>query len=199
MADLRHVAILIFDDVEVLDFCGPFEVFSVTARLHDPTPFDVFVLAESLRPVTARNGLSVNPRYDISNCPRPDILVIPGGYGTRREMHNEVLIDWIKSCEPECELVLSVCTGAILLAKAGMLEGLRAVTHHSAFDLLQEVAPNTEVVKNQRFVDNGRIILSGGISTGIDMSLHVVARLLGNDVALATARHMEYEWSPGES
>ena len=86
-----------------------------------------------------------------------------------------------------------------MLAKAGMLEGLRAVTHHSAFDLLQEVAPNTEVVKNQRFVDNGRIILSGGISTGIDMSLHVVARLLGNDVALATARHMEYEWSPGES
>ncbi len=190
----RNVAILIFDDVEVLDFCGPFEVFAATGRHNRPVPFNVYTVAEKPGPVTARYGLSVNPGYTIDDCPQPDILLIPGGQGTRREMDNPALIDWIKDSTPNVELLLSVCTGALLLARAGLLEGLAATTHHRALDLLREAAPNATVQPEQRFVDNGKIVLSAGISAGIDMSLHVVSRLLGKDAAIETAHHMEYDW-----
>lgn len=191
---MQNVAILIFDDVEVLDFSGPFEVFSVTGRRDNSNPFNVYTVAEKQGPVLARNQLSMNPRYDIADCPDPDILVIPGGYGTRREMHNTVLTDWIKSRSRDAALTLSVCTGALLLAKAGLLEGLSATTHHDAFELLEEVAPNTAMERDKRIVDNGRIILSAGISAGIDMSLYVVSKLLGEKVAQETAEYMEYDW-----
>jgi transcriptional regulator GlxA family with amidase domain len=111
-------------------------------------------------------------------------------------MHNAVLTDWIKARSQEAELVLSVCAGALLLAKAGLLDGLRATTHHGAIDLLREVAPKTTVHADRRFVDNGRVICSAGIAAEIDMSLHVVARLLGREVAEKTARQMEYPWQP---
>src|SRR5581483_3500548 len=117
MTTSRNLAILIFDEVEVLDFCGPFEVFSVTAQTTEPTPFVVYTVAEEARPVLARNQLSVNPRYTIADCPQPDILLVPGGFGTRKEMHNASIIDWIKNCACSGELILSVCTGALLLAK----------------------------------------------------------------------------------
>jgi transcriptional regulator GlxA family with amidase domain len=194
----RRVAIMIFDDVEVLDFCGPFEVFAVTGVAEPPQPFQVFTVAETLKPVIARNGLSINPSHQLSDCPAPDILLIPGGLGTRREMHNAGLIDWIREQALKTELVLSVCTGALLLAKAGLLDGLEATTHHGAIDLLREVAPRTRVRPEKRFIDNGRVIVSAGISAGIDMSLYAVARLLGETEALKTARYMEYDW-PGRA
>ncbi len=194
MTTPRHLAILIFDEVEVLDFCGPFEVFSVTAQTMEPTPFAVYTVAEKAGPVLARNQLSVNPRYTIADCPQPDILLVPGGFGTRKEMHNEVLLEWITGCAQQAELMLSVCTGALLLAKAGLLEGLTATTHHGAIDLLKRTAPNTTVVDDQRFVDNGRVILAAGVSAGIDMSFHVVEKLLGSEAALRTAKQMEYHW-----
>ena len=190
----KNLAILIFDEVEVLDFCGPFEVFSVTAQATQPTPFMVYTVAEKAGPVLARNQLSVNPRYTIADCPQPDILLVPGGQGTRTEMHNQVLVEWIKNCAPQTELMLSVCTGALLLAKADLLAGLTATTHHGAIDLLKRIAPHTTVVDDQRFVDNGRIVLSAGVSAGIDMSLHIVERLLGSEAALRTAKQMEYDW-----
>jgi len=190
----RNVAILIFDDVELLDFCGPLEVFSVTGRQDDITPFNVYTVAEKLDPITTRNQLSVNPQYTIHDCPQPDILLVPGGQGTRREMNNPTLVNWIKDCSQKTQLILSVCTGALLLAKAGLLEGLTATTHHSAIELLKEIAPNINIQTDKRFVDNGRIILSAGISAGIDMSLYVVAKLLGKEQALKTARYMEYNW-----
>lgn len=196
MSQPRNVAILIFDEVEVLDFCGPFEVFGVTGRSHEDAPFNVYTVAERSEPVLARNGLSVNPRYTLADCPPPDLLVIPGGLGARKEMHNAVVIDWIKRCAEPAELVLSVCTGALLLANAGLLNALAATTHHHAFDLLREAAPQTEVREGERFVDNGKVITSAGISAGIDMSLHVVAKLLGDDVARETAQRMEYRWQP---
>ena len=192
---MKNVAILIFDEVEVLDFCGPFEVFSVAGRRSGLDPFNVYTVAQTSGPVVARNNLSVNPAHTLADCPRPDVLLIPGGYGTRREMHNEVLTDWIRQRAEEVELLLSVCTGALLLAKAGLLEGLSATTHHGAFDLLREVAPNTSVLESERVVDNGKIILSAGISAGIDMSLYAVGRLLGEEQAEETARYMEYDWS----
>lgn len=192
---MKNVAILIFDEVEVLDFCGPFEVFSVAGRRGGLDPFNVYTVAQTAGPVLARNNLSVNPTHTLADCPRPDVLLVPGGYGTRREMHNETLTGWIGQRAGEVELLLSVCTGALLLAKAGLLEGLSATTHHGAFDLLREAAPHTTVLESERVVDNGKIILSAGISAGIDMSLYAVGRLLGERQAEETAAYMEYDWS----
>jgi transcriptional regulator GlxA family with amidase domain len=190
----RNLAILIFDDVEVLNFCGPFEVFSVASRFTEPPAFDVFTIAEKPRPIVTRGGLSVNPHHCVADCPRPNLLLIPGGQGTRREMNNPALIDWINDRSHEAELVLSVCTGALLLAKAGTLDGLEATTHHGAIDLLRQTAPKTIIHTDRRFVDNGQVICSAGIAAGIDMSLHVVGRLLGKEVAEKTAKQMEYPW-----
>ena len=196
MPTTRNLAILIFADVEVLDFCGPFEVFSVASRFTDPPAFHVFTVAEKPGPVLTRGGLSVNPHHRLADCPRPDLLLVPGGQGTRREMHNAVLIEWIRQASEKAELVLSVCTGALLLARAGLLDGLEATTHHGATDLLRQVAPKTTVHADRRFVDNGRVVCSAGIAAGIDMSLYVLARLLGREVADKTAHQMEYPWQP---
>jgi transcriptional regulator GlxA family with amidase domain len=189
----RNVAILIFDDVEVLDFCGPFEVFGVAGRNDNPKPFNVYTVAEK-SPITARNGLSVNPTYSLDNCLPPDILLVPGGYGTRREMHNAKVIGWIQAQFPKVELMLSVCTGALMLGKAGLLDGLSATTHFRAEDELREAAPHTRLCMGERYVDNGKVITSAGISAGIDMALYTVGRLLGADVAAETAHHMQYDY-----
>ena len=188
-----RTAIVIFDEVEVLDFAGPFEVFSVTGRRRKLEPFDVYTVAERNAPVMARNGLSINPRYTFANAPAPDILVVPGGYGTRREMKNPLMLEWITRVSPNCELVLSVCTGALVLGAAGLLEGREATTHFMAFDELRAVAPQATIREGARMVDNGNLILSAGVSAGIDMSLHVVAKLLGAESARETATYMEYE------
>jgi transcriptional regulator GlxA family with amidase domain len=150
-------------------------------------------VAERVAPVTARNGLSINPRYSFDDCPQPDILVVPGGYGTRREMKNPVMLEWISRVAPGCQLVLSVCTGALVLGTAGLLDGREATTHFMALDELRAAAPGCTVRDDRRIVDNGNVILSAGVSAGIDMSLHVVARLSGVEVARETARYMEYE------
>ena len=193
MAQTRNLAILLFDDAEVLDFCGPFEVFSVASNQCEPASFNVMTVAEKV-PIAARNGLSVNPDYNLATCPKPDILLVPGGLGTRREIDNEPLIEWIRNTATDAELVLSVCTGALLLGKAGLLDRLETTTHHVAYDLLREIVPSCTVHEDRRFVDNGKVITSAGISAGIDMSLYVVERLLGGEIAKATARQMEYEF-----
>ncbi len=194
MSKPRNLAILLFDDAEVLDFCGPFEVFSVASNQTESPSFNVFTVAEN-SPVKARNGLSVNPDYTLEDCPTPDLLLIPGGIGSRKEMNNKPLIDWIGRTAESAELVLSVCTGALLLGKAGLLDSLEATTHHVAYDLLRGIVPSATVHEDRRFVDNGRVITSAGIAAGMDMSLHVVERLLGSDIASATANHMEYPWN----
>jgi transcriptional regulator GlxA family with amidase domain len=196
MATPRNLAILLFDDVEVLDFCGPMEVFSVANRFSDPAPFHVFTVAEKPGPILTRGGLSINPHHRLTDCPQPDLLVVPGGQGTRREMGNQPLLDWIRQASARAEFTLSVCTGALLLGKAGLLDGLEATTHHGAMDLLRQVAPRTMVHAIRRVVDNGRVICSGGIAAGIDMSLHVVARLLGSPAAIKVTQHLEYPWEP---
>lgn len=189
----RNVGILIFDDVEVMDFCGPFEVFSVANRTNITNPFNVFTVAEKEEHIYARNNLSINPQYTIYNCPKLDILIVPGGQGSRKEMNNKIILDWIKLNYPNLELLLTVCTGALIIAKCGLLEDMTATTHHSSLDLLKEISPKTKIVKD-RYVDNGRIILSGGISAGIDMSLYVVEKLLGKEAVLKTIDVMEYGW-----
>lgn len=189
----RNVAIMIFDDVEVLDFCGPFEVFAVSRDATGESLFNVYTVAEHDAPVIARNGLSINPNYTLETCPKPDILLIPGGRGTRTAVDNPALLNWITTHDSDSELTLSVCTGAFLLAKVGLLDGLAATTYHTAFDTLQALAPTATLRPDDRFVDNGRIITSAGISAGIDMALYVVSKLHGAEQAIRTAQHMEYD------
>lgn len=200
---MRNLAIFLFDDVEVLDFAGPFEVFSVCGlRSGGEPPFHVYTVAEKTT-ITARNGLVVTPTHMLENCPPPDIFLIPGGggirpdgtpFGTRREMHNPVLLDWVRHRNATAELVLSVCTGSLVLGKAGLLDGLSATTHWKAVEAMQQAAPRTTLLPEKRWVDNGRIILSAGISAGIDMSFYVISKLLGAESALETAQYMQYEY-----
>lgn len=188
----KNVAILVFDDVEVLDFAGPFEVFAVTDELWDHEPFHTFIVGLAPGSVRARNGLKIVPDFTLENCPPPQILVVPGGFGTRALLGKSAMLEWLRVKAKRAEIVMSVCTGALVLAKAGLLDGLRITTHRQSLDLLRELAPAATIDPSARFHDNGKIITSAGISAGIDCSLHVVARLLGDEVAAATARHMEY-------
>lgn len=195
--DRKQVGILLFENIEVLDFCGPFEVFSVTRvneekRREEPSPFNVFLVAETKAPVVTTGGMKVVPDYDLADCPPLDILVVPGGWGTRKEMNNERLLAWIASRSREVETLTSVCTGALLLGKAGLLDGKRATTHWRSLDWMKELFPGTIVEKQQHFVQDGNLFTSAGISAGIDMALKVVARYCGDAIARATAKHMEY-------
>ena len=196
---LLTVGILIFDDVEVLDFCGPFEVFSVArpaGKYGDEFKlFNVVTIAEEDRIITCRGGLLVKPHATTENHPPLDILVVPGGQGTRRERHNQRLLDWIARQDQHTNLTTSVCTGAFLLAERGLLDHHRATTHWGSVEWMRSTYPTVEMVADTRVVDEGHIITSAGISAGIDMSLYVVSRLHGVDVAEWTARQMEYDWS----
>ncbi len=195
----RTVGILIFEGVEVLDFCGPFEAFATTAPLAtdgtrgDDRLFDVLTVAQTAGIVSCTGGLLVQPNATITDHPPLDILVVPGGRGTRREQTNPVLLDWIAAQNQSVELMTSVCTGAFLLAARGILDGRRATTHWASIDRLRQAAPAATVLDDRRFVDEGRVVTSAGVSAGIDMALHVIARLHGSEVATATARNMEYD------
>jgi transcriptional regulator GlxA family with amidase domain len=198
----RTVGVLIFPEVEVLDFCGPFEVFASAAlpaaRAGDEATrlFAVFIIAERLELVRCRGGLLVQPHHTLADHPPLDIVVVPGGYGTRKEVSNPAVLDWIARQHAGKALTTSVCTGAFLLGAAGLLEGRRATTHWATIDGLREAHPATQVLDDARIVDEGEIVTAAGVSAGIDMALHVVRRLHGEDVARATARDMEYAW-PG--
>jgi transcriptional regulator GlxA family with amidase domain len=202
-AQPRNVGILIFPDVEILDFCGPFEVFA-SATLPAQTDggpetrlFEVLTIAERSELVACRGGLLVQPNHTLDDHPPLDLLVIPGGYGTRREQENPVILDWIARRHRTGALMTSVCTGAFLLGAAGLLDGLRATTHWTTIDGLRTRHPTTDVLADARVVDEGEIITSAGVSAGIDMALHVVRRLHGDEVAQRTARDMEYNGGGG--
>ena len=193
----KRVGILIFSNVEVLDFCGPYEVFSVTRldetrRREDPSPFEVHLVAEQADPVVATGGLRVMPDCTIDDCPPLDILVVPGGWGTRTEIRNTKLLTWIAERGGQVETLTSVCTGSMLLGQAGLLEGRRATTHWAALDWMRQSFPAVSVRDDMHVVEDGHIFTSAGISAGIDMALRVVARYCGEAIARATARNMEY-------
>ena len=193
----KRVGIVLFNDIEVLDFCGPFEVFSVTRlneekRREEPSPFEVFLVAENLSYVTTTGGMKVIPQYSFENCPRLDILVVPGGWGTRKELNNIVILEWLRSRAAEVETLTSVCTGSMLLGFAGLIDGLHATTHWRSLDWMRDSFPAVFVEYEQHVVEDGRVFTSAGISAGIDMALKVVARYYGKDIARATAVHMEY-------
>lgn len=198
MTEQRTVGILIFDGVEVLDFTGPFEVFSVAGQVAgDPDgalAFTVVTIAEERKTILATGGLRVEPEATIDAHPDIDVLVVPGGVGTRILHDHAPVIDWIRAQSARVSLTTSVCTGAFLLGSAGLLEGRAATTHWASIHRMRDVFPNVEVREEMRFVEDGAIVTAAGISAGIDMSLAIVSRLLGDDVARKTARHMEYDW-----
>ncbi len=192
----RAVAILIFPGVELLDFAGPFEVFSAARQsLATPAPlFDVFTVAETLDPLRCNNPVTVVPDYSLASCPPADILVIPGGQGTRTAINRPELIAWIRARAAAAEIATSVCTGSFLLAQAGLLEGKTATTHWGSIERLRESFPATTISEQVRWIDEGAVITSAGVSAGIDMALHVIARLHGAEAAATTARWIEYDY-----
>ncbi|MBN1679860.1 MAG: DJ-1/PfpI family protein [Anaerolineae bacterium] len=194
----RHVLITLFDDVDTLDFAGPLEVFAITGqRMTGPVPFTVSMVAErDSPPINTRSGLMVLPYYTYADPIQADILVIPGGLGARHESKNPAILHFIKQQAEYAEIIMSVCSGALLLGACGLLDGLDSTTHHAALEELARIAPKTNVIKGRRFVDNGKVITSAGITAGLDASLYVVQRLLGPDIAQETANHLEYSWQP---
>lgn len=195
----RTVGIVIYDQMEVLDFAGPFEVFSV-ARVDPETdrqslpPYDVRLIASSAESVTATGGMRVLPDFSFADCPGLDVLVVPGGQGSRDQLGNPELLRFIAHRSSEVGIVASVCTGSLLLAKAGLLDGRRATTHWRVLDLMQEMFPRVQVDRSRHVVTDGDVVTSAGISAGIDMALYVVAKQHGERVARATARQMEYPY-----
>ena len=191
---MRHVAIWLVDDVEGLDFAGPFEIFSVTGCRHDAEPpCNVYTVAEKEGVVLARNQLRLNPHDTIDHCPPPDILVVPGGYGTHRERNNPVVLDGVRQQAARVELLSSVGPGALVLAKAGLLEGLSATPHDGCDDRLQAITPNTTVRRGECFVDHGTVITSAGGQAGMAMALPMIARLLGVEGAREIAHSIAYD------
>lgn len=198
------VGILVFDDVEVLDFAGPFEVFSRTRlvpgldsrRSEDSAPFRVFTVAPRAGRVVATGGLEIVPHFEFQTAPPIDLLVVPGGFGTRPLLENEVVLDWLRRTAATAKRVTSVCTGALLLARTGLLSGRRATTHWSALDRLAGMDATIAVQRDQRVVDDV-IVTSAGVSAGIDMALSIVASHCGREVAIETAHYIEYPFWNG--
>ena len=180
----KRVGIVVFPDVEVLDFCGPFEVLLV---------------AEQAGTIVTTGGMKVTPDHTLETCPPLDILVVPGGWGTRAEIKNPRLLAWIKERATQVETLTSVCTGSMLLGQAGLLDGRHATTHWRSLPWMRESFPSVTVEEKLHVVEDGNVLTSAGISAGIDMALRVVARHFGETVARNTARNMEYRYPDDNS
>lgn len=186
------VVILIFDDVEVLDFAGPFEVFSVAGQLSDYKLLDVSVVGKSSKTITAKNGLKVVPDADITQAMDSDILVIPGGDGSKAVIEDLSLLSLVKNVIDRSQICMSVCSGARILAKLGYLDGKEFATHQSVYDDVMDLAKNALPQKSSRFVDLGQIMTAAGVAAGIDLALHVVQKVFGKELMQKTADYMEY-------
>jgi len=198
MTGLLTIGIYLFDDVELLDFAGPYEVLTCAARvagkLDLPVPFRVVSIGRTRAPTRARAGLALQPDASFEDDTGIDVLIVPGGV-VAEEIKKPEVIAWIAATAARAQLTASVCTGAFLLARAGLLDGLAATTHWEDVAELRAMAPLVRVEENRRWIDEGNIVTSAGISAGIDMALHLVERLAGRELALATARQMEYDWN----
>ncbi len=189
----KNLAILVHDDVEVLDFCGPFEAFGVTGEAGEPY-FNVFTVAEESRPVRANTGMVIQPNHSFDDCPPLFMLLIPGGR-TSVLTENPKVMAWVAEQEKQVEHLVSVCTGAYVLGELGLLDGLEATTHYSGYDRLQALAPGATVRRDVRVADNGHIVTGAGVSAGIDLALHMIAKLHGLQEADDVAEYMMYRWA----
>jgi transcriptional regulator GlxA family with amidase domain len=190
----KNLAILVYDDVELLDFAGPGEVFQL-AEFAGKKAFNVYTVAVAKKDITSQQFLKITAQYLIDDCPIPDILVIPGG-NTSAQAGNEKLIAWIRKVNQKAEYMLSVCNGVRLLAKTGALDGKKATSHYMAVGNLAKEFPKVEMIKGKRFVDNGRIITTEGVSAGIDGSLYLLGKIFNQEVPKDVATHMMYNWEP---
>lgn len=191
----KNLAILIFEGVQIIDYTGPWETFGHAYVAGTPTVFNIYAVAEKLEPLTTTYGMDVRARYTIDNAPKPDILVIPGG-NIGAVTNSPAVMRWLEMSAKDAEVVMSVCNGAFILARAGLLDNLEATTTATLIEQLKDQAPRTRVVSNRRFVDNGKIITTAGLSSGIDGSLHVLEKLYGRGTAQMAALAMEYNWDP---
>ncbi|MEE9141798.1 MAG: DJ-1/PfpI family protein [Gammaproteobacteria bacterium] len=188
-----NVAFAIADGATIIDFCGPWEVFQdvhVHSRgetMDEMMPFRLYTVAATADPITASGGMKIMPNYTVANAPEPDVVVVPALSG------NKVLHLWLAKVAPQTDVTMSVCTGAFQLARAGLLDGLVATTHHDFYDHFEDEFPEIELQRGSRFVENERISTAGGLTSGIDLALHVVERYFGRDVAQWTADYMEYQ------
>lgn len=193
MMDKKNVGIFIFDDAEVLDFAGPFEVFSVTSQINGHKPFNVFTIARTKATVLAVNGLRIAPDYSINDHPRIDILIVSGGQGTRTVMKDPDVLQWVREVYDRSELTLSICSASRIFGALGILDGKNFCTHHEVYDHMSEIAPKAKPQKEKRFIKStDKLFTSGGISAGIDLSFSAIGDLLGKEVATRTAEYMEY-------
>jgi transcriptional regulator GlxA family with amidase domain len=192
-ASKRFVAILLYEGVYLLDFCGPQEIFFDTILDNGAKAFEVALVAPSNAPIKAHTGSTITPDFSIINCPAPDILVIPGGNLELTES-NTALGQWIRETSEKSTITLSVCTGAFILASLGILDGLKACTWFGATGYLQKKYPQIKVCPNERITDNGKIVTTAGVSAGIDGALYVVSKLINRETAKKTANYIEYNW-----
>lgn len=195
-----RVGIFVFDDVEVLDFAGPYEVFTAASRVHRKDhpgaagPFEVCTIGETGEAVRARAGLRVQPDYGLAAHPPVDLLIVPGGVVTQALARPEI-IRWIAAIAQQARLTASVCTGAFLLAQAGLLERKAVTTHWEDVEDFRAMFPTLEVRTGVRWVDEGAVVTSAGVSAGVDMSLHLVERVAGRALAMRTARQIDFDWT----
>lgn len=196
----KNVGIFIFDFVEVLDFSGPYQVFSCTrlskksqSSIHKlASPFNVFTFSEKKKFITATGGLTVKSKFTLKDCPPIDILIIPGGIGTRVLLENKNILKWLTS-QKKLSVIGSICTGSLLLAKAGLLKGKKATTHWGALKLLKKISPGTHVIKNKKYVFD-TYYTSAGVSSGINMSLYIVKKLMGETIADNVAKYIDFKY-----
>jgi transcriptional regulator GlxA family with amidase domain len=189
----RVVAILLFEDVEELDFAGPWEVFAVLRHM-EPDLCDVYTVSQAGGTVRCAKGLRVIADHSFQTAPPPHVLIVPGGVGRKREVNNPATIQFIRETAERAERVASVCTGAFLLQRAGLLEGKRATTYWMAIDELRGLG--TDAIAGERFVDQGKVLTAAGVSAGIDMSLYLVGQLFSPQLARRVQKAIEYEPHP---
>jgi putative intracellular protease/amidase len=184
----KPVAILLFDGAEIIDFSGPYEVFGAAG-------FDVYTVARTKAPVTTSMGMTVVPKYSFADAPQPAVLVVPGG-GVAEVRKNAETLTWVRDVSGRADQTMSVCNGAFILGSAGLLDGLGATTTFHLLSTLGTEFPKTRVMRDQRYVDNGKILTTAGLSAGIDGALHVVEKRLGVGAAQSAALGIEYDWHP---
>lgn len=194
--DAKLIGVLLFDGFEELDAVGPWEVLSYWTREHPGDGWAVTTLSRDGEPVTAAKGLVVHPEHSYASAPPLDVLVYPGGRGTRAQLADAAELDWVRRQRADVPLLTSVCTGSLVYAAAGVLAGRPATTHWRYLDQLAGLDPSIVLRPDARFVDDGEVITSAGVSAGIDMALHLIVRLQGTDRAREVRRGIQYDPAP---
>lgn len=197
----RTIGIVVFANAEELDFVGPWEVFTMAKQVSGGAfasdgDLGVRLIAQTQGPVRCAKGMRVLPDHTFEDAPELDVVVVPGGIGTRREADNPVLLDWLAKIAPRCEWITSVCTGSMLLQRAGLVDGARITTHWGYLPTLRDEAPDSTVLEGVRYVRDGNVVTAAGVSAGIDMALWLTGQMWGVELARATQRAMEYDPAP---